>query len=432
MNHEHPPKHATSQSARHKAPSHPHDGASDGRKPIRAAKAGLRRPWLLYGVAAALVAVGLFFLLHSPSGSEKKAAAAREAQRNAALPVEVTAARQGGIGIWLDAIGTVTPLNTVNIVSRVQGQITAVHFKEGQLVKKGDPLIDIDPRPYLAALLQAEGQLERDRAAVKEDLINLRRYRSAYASRAVSKQQLDDQTQLVAQNKGAAHSDEGAVANAHVNLEYCHITAPIEGRVGLRLLDEGNIVPTNGTAPLVVITQLQPIAVVFSVPEDALPEVQTEVRAGHAMRVDALDRAKEKTLASGEFLTLDNQVDPATGTVKVKALFDNEQELLFPNQFVNARMLISTEKAQTLLATAAIQKGTKGDFVYVVKNDHTVEVRPVKTSANENGVTAVQGVKPGERIANSGFDKLQPGTKVMIVPTKAVANISETGLGEGP
>lgn len=339
-----------------------------------------------------------------------------------AVPVAAATARQGDIGVYIQALGTVTPLHTVAIMSRVQGEIMRVYYREGQMVAKGDPLVEIDPRPYEAAVLQAEGQLARDRAALRAASIDLRRYQKAYARRAIPKQQLDDQRQLVFQDEGAVKADQGVLANAKVNLVYCHITAPIDGRVGLRLVDPGNLVQANGTSSLVVIAQLQPISVIFSVAEDYLPEIQEQLRRGVPMDVEALDRTQRKKLATGTFLTLDNLIDTTTGTVRIRAVFDNEDNALFPNQFVNARLRVSTRKNATLVAAAAIQRGTQGSFVYVIRPDQTVEVRTVKVDTTEGQIASVEGIKPGETVAVSGFDKLQEGAKVVIRERRQVAS----------
>ena len=355
-----------------------------------------------------LGAVAAVFLLLRPS---KQRAGLAEAQQRP-VPVETSAAHQGDIGVSIEALGTVTSVYTVNVVSRVQGQIMNVIYREGQLVKKGDPLIEIDPRPYEAALLQAEGQLARDEAALRAARIDLVRYRKAYSTRAIPKQQLDDQEQLVFQDEGAVKADQGVLQNAKVNLAYCHITSPIDGRVGLRLLDPGNIVQANSATALVVITQFQPITVIFSVAEDFLPQIQEQLRLGNRMEVDAFDRTNEKKLATGSFLTLDSQIDPTTGTIKLKAVFENRDDVLFPNQFVNARLLVNVRHGVTLIPSAAIQYGAQGSFVYVIKPNNTVEVRSIKVGPTESGASAVEGVSPGETVVITGFEKLREGIKV--------------------
>ena len=268
----------------------------------------------------------------------------------ASRPVMVTTAvaHQGDIGIYLNALGTVTPVYTVTVTSRVQGEITQVYYHEGQMVRKGDALLEIDPRPYQAALTQVEGQLAHDQAVLNEAKIDLERYQQAFNRNAIAKQQLDDQQQVVLQDEGTVKNDEGMLANAKVNLVYTHITAPIEGRVGLRLVDPGNIVQANSTTVLVVITQLQPITVIFSIAEDQLPQIQQQLRKGKKLTVDAFDRAGSVKLASGTLLTLDNVIDPTTGTLKLKAIFDNKDKALFASQFVNVKLLVDTQHNMTL------------------------------------------------------------------------------------
>jgi multidrug efflux system membrane fusion protein len=296
----------------------------------------------------------------------------------------------------------------------VQGQITQVNYREGQMVHKGDPLLDIDPRPYQAALTQVEGQLAHDQAVLNEARIDLDRYQQAYSRNAIAKQQLDDQQQIVLQDDGTVKNDEGQLANAHVNLDFCHITSPIDGRVGLRLVDPGNIVQANSATPLVVVTQLQPITVIFSVAEDYLPQIQTQLRAGHKLPVDAFDRDQTQKLASGTLLTLDNVIDPTTGTVKLKAEFPNTDSSLFPSQFVNARLLVETEKGDTIVPNAAIQRNAQGPFLYVIRSDQTAGIQPVTVGTTDGAMSAVTGISPGTMIAVNGFDKLQDGAKVSI------------------
>jgi multidrug efflux system membrane fusion protein len=300
------------------------------------------------------------------------------------------------------------------VMSRVQGEIVNVYYREGQLVHKGDPLLDIDPRPYQAQLTEVEGQLAHDQALLNEAKIDLGRYQSAYEQNAIAKQQVDDQQQTVFQYEGTVRNDQGQVENAKVNLVYCHITSPIEGRVGLRLVDPGNIVQANSTTALVVVTQLQPITVIFSVAEDYLPQIQEQMKKGQHMAVDAFDRDQQKKLASGSLLTLDNQIDPTTGTLKLKAIFANENDALFANQFVNARLLVDTTRNATLIPTAAIQRNAQGAFVYVIKSDQTAAIRTITVGTTDGDSAAVQGLQPGDTIAVKGFEKLQDGVKVAV------------------
>ena len=328
--------------------------------------------------------------------------------------VSTATAHQGDIGIYLNALGTVTPVYTDMVTSRVQGEITHVYYHEGQMVRKGDPLIEIDPRPYQAALTQVEGQLAHDQAVLKEAKIDLERYKQALDRNAIAKQQYDDQEQVVLQDEGTVKNDEGQLANAKVNLVYTHITAPIDGRVGLRLVDPGNIVQANSTTVLVVITQLQPITVIFSIAEDQLPQIQQQLRKGKKLTVDAFDRAGSVKLASGTLLTLDNVIDPTTGTLKLKAIFDNKDKALFASQFVNVKLLVDTQHNMTLIPTPAIQRNAQGAYVYVIKNDQTASMRTITAGTTDGSVTAVQGVEPQEVVAVNGFDKLLDGAKVTI------------------
>jgi multidrug efflux system membrane fusion protein len=302
----------------------------------------------------------------------------------------------------------------VTVTSRVQGEITQVYYHEGQMVQKGDSLIEIDPRPYQASLTQVEGQLAHDTAVLNGAKIDLDRYQQAFARNAIAKQQLDDQQQVVLQEEGTVKNDEGQLANAKVNLVYTHITAPIAGRVGLRLVDPGNIVQANSNTALVVITQLQPITVIFSIAEDHLSQIQQQLRKGKKLPVDAFDRAGSAKLASGTLLTLDNVIDTTTGTLKLKAIFGNNDNALFANQFVNARILVDTQHGVTLIPSQAIQRSAQGAFVYVIKGDQTASMRMITPGTTDGSVTAVEGVEPQEVVAINGFDKLQDGAKVTI------------------
>lgn len=330
------------------------------------------------------------------------------------VPISTGVVQKGNIGVYVEGLGGVTPIATDSIVSRVQGQIVAIHYREGQMVHKGDPLIDIDPRPYEALLTQVQGQLARDQATLAQARIDLDRYRAALARNAISQQQVYDQEQLVEQDQGTVKNDQGAVDNAKVNLDYCHITSPIDGRVGLRLVDVGNMVQANGTSALVVVTQLHPITVIFSVAEDFLPEIQKQLSTGRKMVVQAYDRTAETLLETGSLLTIDNQVDPTTGTIKMRAIFANPDNMLFPNQFVNARLLVDTQQNVNLVPTAAVQRNAQGAFLYVIKPDDTASMEPVTLGTSNADQSAETGVAAGQTIAISGFDKLQNGAKVAI------------------
>jgi multidrug efflux system membrane fusion protein len=330
------------------------------------------------------------------------------------VPVSTGPARAGSIDIYLDALGTVTPIYTVTVTSRVSGELTEVHFTEGQMVKKGDLLAVIDPRPYEAMLLQAQGQLSRDQALLKNARLDLSRYRNAFEQHAIPEQQLATQQALVEQDMGVVQLDQGNLASAQVNVDYTRIVSPIDGRVGLRGVDPGNIVTADGTTGLATITQLQPISVIFTIAEDDLSRVAEQVATGRSLKVIALDRSQQHTLAQGTLATLDNQINLATGTVRVRATFPNLKNELFPNQFVNARLLVKTLANVVLVPAASIQRNNEKAFVYVVQPGDTVESRDVKIKATEGETAAVTGVTAGEQLVTDGFDKLQSGTKIII------------------
>lgn len=365
----------------------------------------------MWALAIVVILAGLVYYRQRQANDQAKVKAAPPTR---GVPVQATAAAKGNIGVYVEALGTVTPIYTVTVMSRVQGEIVKIYYTEGQMVRKGDPLIDIDPRPYQAALTQAQGQLAHDQAVLSEAKIDYDRYKAALARNAIAEQQVADQEQTVLQDEGTVQNDQGNLSNAQVNLVYTHITSPIDGRVGLRLVDLGNIIQANSTTPLVVITQLQPITVIFSVAEDYLPEIQKAMHAGKRMEVDAFDRQQETKLSTGYLLTLDNEVDTTTGTVKLKAQFDNREGALFPSQFVNARLLVRTIEGATLVPTQAVQQSAQGPFVYVIKSDDTATMTNVKQGTSDGANTAVEGIDPGEMVATSGFDKLQDGSKVTI------------------
>jgi multidrug efflux system membrane fusion protein len=344
-------------------------------------------------------------------------------------------ARKGDIGVYVNALGLVTPLNTVAVRSRVEGQLVKILYTEGQWVKEGDPIAEIDPAPFQAALAQAEGQLARDSALLENARLDLKRYEEAFARNAVPRQQLDTQSSAVRQYEGAVKLDQGQVENAKVQLNYCHIKSPIPGRVGLRMVDHGNIVRSNDSNPLVMITQLRPITVVFSVAEDYLPQIQKQTRDGNKLTVDAFDRSQERKIASGVLETIDNQIDVGTGTVKLKATFANEDEALFPNQFVNARLLVETHRNVTLVPNRAIQRGAKGAFVFAVKTLSTnsvVAAQPIELGASNSDLSEARGLEPGTMIAMDNFNRLNDGAKVIIrPPPDAAKNLAPGGPSRG-
>jgi membrane fusion protein, multidrug efflux system len=329
------------------------------------------------------------------------------------INITTATATQGNIGVYLDAIGTVTPVYTDSITSEVNGLVEAVHFKEGQIVGKGDPLIDIDARPYRANLLQAQGALERDENVLAQAQMDLERYRAAWERNAIQKQLLDDQEKLVLQDQGTVKNDQGTVQFDQVEVDFCHITAPIAGRVGLRLVDPGNVVQSAGTVTLAVITQLQPITAIFTIPEDSLGPVEARLQKKAKLPVDVFDRTAQTKIASGRLLTLDNLIDTTTGTVKGRAQFDNKNDALFPNQFVNTRLLVNTLQGVTLIPASAIQQNGQASFVYVIQ-DNVAHMRSIKPGVTDGGLTQVDGINPGDVVANSSFDKLQDNTAVAV------------------
>jgi membrane fusion protein, multidrug efflux system len=368
-----------------------------------------RRPWLGLLFIVLLVLCVVLLVTHKPKPQPDQNAL----DQPAVVTIKAATVREGDIGIHVDAIGTVTPLSTVSVYSQVTGNVIAVNYREGQMVRKGQSLIEIDPRPYEAQLKQAEGTLQHDQGLLKQAEIDLARYQKASALNAIARQTLEDQEQAVEQYKGTVKNDEGQVDYQRVQLSYCHITAPASGRVGLRLVDPGNTIFSGNSNALVVVTQLQPITVVFNVAEDNLSQLRSQILHRTSLPVDAFDRSQMNKIATGRLLTIDNQVDTTTGTIRFRAQFDNQDLALYPNQFVNARLLVNTLHNTLLIPSAAVQRNGVQAFVYKVSNN-TASIQNIVEQTTDGNVSAVQGLKPGDTVSLTGFDKLQDGTKVEI------------------
>jgi len=373
-----------------------------------------KRWWVLLLVVC-LLAVGIYAIL-TMTGKAQSRKSAQESKASAlGTSVVAVQAKKTDFNVYITGLGSVTPLNTVTVKYRVDGQLMEVLFREGQIVNRGDLLARIDPRPFEVQLLQAEGQMARDLALLKNAQLDLQRYKDLWKQDSVPKQQLDTQEALVRQLDGTIKTDQGQIDSAKLQLVYCRITAPISGRVGLRIVDEGNIVHASDANGLVVITQLQPITVIFSIPEDSLPQVLTRLNKGEHLPVEAYDRELKQKLAAGTLLTADNQIDPTTGTIRLKAIFPNKSNELFPNQFVNARLLVAVRREATVIPSSAIQRGPQGTFVYVVKADMTVEVRPATVGEIQGGEAFIKaGLSPGELVVADGADRLREGAKVEV------------------
>ena len=395
------------------------------------AKRRRRRIWIAV-VVVVLLAIFIVYRLNSSKQSSGDSAGAGGG-RGQEGPAAITTAETTTVNmnVYVDALGTVTPVATVTLYSQITGRVMAVHYSEGQIVAKGQALVDIDPRPYQANLTQAEGQLQRDHGVLAQAKMDLARYQAAFARNAIAKQQLDDQAQAVQQDEGTVQADQGTVDYDKVQLAYCHIVAPISGRVGLRLVDPGNTVFSGSSSTLVVITQLQPITVVFNVSEDDLPQVQEQLKGNHKLEVDAFDRNNENQLGTGTLTSLDNQIDTTTGTLKFRAAFANQTLALFPNQFVNTRLLVRTLESVTLVPNAAVQHNGTAAFVYIVNPNSTVGVQPITPLSNDEQNTAAQGVNSGVTLATSGFDRLENGAKVEAHNRKSKSGGQDGGDGSG-
>jgi membrane fusion protein, multidrug efflux system len=381
------------------------------------------RVWLLVLVVLCIGALGTWYWWPKAADPATSTTGKGRVDPSAKpLPVVAAPAKTGSIDVYINALGTVTPRNIVTVHTRVDGELMSLAFKEGQIVKAGDLLAQIDPRPFQVMLTQAQGQMAKDQALLKNAQLDLERYRTLLAQDSIASQQVDTQEALVRQYEGTVAADQGAIDSAKLQLTYSRVTAPIGGRVGLRQVDPGNVVHAADTTGLVVITQLQPTTVIFPIPEDNVPQVMKRMQSGEAIVVDAWDRDQKVKLATGKLLTVDNQIDPTTGTVKLKAEFANDNLALFPNQFVNVRVLVQTLPDATLIPSAAIQRGAPGTFVYVVKEDKSVAVTPVKLGPVQGEITAIaSGLAPGDVVVVDGTDKLREGAKVELITRDAQA-----------
>ena len=406
------------------------------------ARAGKSRAWVWILALVIVVALGFWYFRGFRASTEAQSPGAPGAGNAGGrggrpgpgaggftVPVVVATAQKADLPVYFNGLGTVTAFNTVTVRSRVDGQIVKINFVEGQTVHQGDSLIEIDPRPYQVQLEQAEGQLAKDQAQLRDIQVNYDRFQLLFKEGVIPKQQVDTQQAQVGQFEGSIKADQGVIDSAKLQLVYCHITAPITGRVGLRLVDLGNIVHSGDVNGLLVITQLQPISVIFSLPQDQLSQVLSKLH-GNQLTVEAYDRDDTTKIASGKLLTIDNQIDTTTGTYKLKSVFDNENNSLFPNQFVNIHLLVDTKRNATTVPAAAIQRGPQGTYVYVAQKDNTVKIRPVTIAlASGNSVGISQGLQPGEVVVIDGQDKLQDGSKIDARPA-AGSGASQAGQSQ--
>lgn len=380
---------------------------------------------LVWVVILLLFALLFWWVMHHRQAPAATGGGGRRAAAGGTVTLSTVTAKQGSIGVYLDAIGTVTPVYTTTIVSQVTGVINQVRYREGQLIHRGQPLIQIDPRPFQANVTTAQGQLERDSNLLAQAQMDLKRYQDAWARNAIPKQTLDDQEKIVLQYVGTVKADQGTLQFDQVQLGFTDIASPITGRVGLRLVDPGNLATASSTTPLAVVTQIQPITVVFTIPEDSVPELQQQMRHGKALPVDALNRSDETKLGSGSLEATDNQIDTTTGTLKLRALFKNQDSALFPNQFVNARLLLNTLENVVLIPSSAIQHNGDVSYVFLIQNG-VAHIHNIKPGVSESDMTQVEGLNSGDVVADSSFEKLTDGSKIIISKAKILPSNNES------
>ncbi len=380
---------------------------------------------LVWVVILLLFALLFWWVMHHHQAPAATGGGGRRGAAGGTVTLTTATAKKGSIGVYLDAIGTVTPVYTTTIVSQVTGVISQVRYREGQLVRRGQPLIEIDPRPFQANVLNAQGALERDTNLLSQGEMDLKRYQDAWARNAIPKQTLDDQEKIVLQQRGTVKADQGTLQYDQVQLGFTNITSPITGRVGLRLVDPGNLATASSATPLAVVTQIQPITVVFTIPEDNVGQLQQQMRHGKALPVDALDRSDEHKLGLGTLEATDNQIDTTTGTLKLRALFQNADSALFPNQFVNARLLLNTLQNVILIPSSAIQHNADVTYVFLIQNG-TAHIHNIKPGVSESSMTEVQGLNDGDVVADSSFEKLQDGSKIVISKAKILPANNES------
>jgi multidrug efflux system membrane fusion protein len=381
---------------------------------------------LVWVVILLLFALLFWWVMHHRQAPAATGGGGRRAAMGGTVTLSTATAEKGSIGVYLDAIGTVTPVYTATLISQVTGVISQVRFREGQLVHRGQPLIQIDPRPFQANVTTAQGQLERDTNLLAQAQMDLKRYQDAWARNAIPKQTLDDQEKIVLQYQGTVKADLGTLQFDQVQLGFTNIVSPITGRVGLRLVDPGNLATASSTTtPLAVVTQIQPITVVFTIPEDSVPELQRQMGHGKPLPVDALDRSNAAKLGTGTLEATDNQIDTTTGTLKLRAMFKNVDNVLFPNQFVNARLLLNTLQDVVLIPSSAIQHNGDVSYVFLIQNG-VAHMHNIKPGVSESNTTQVQGLNPGDVVADSSFEKLTDGSKVVISKAKILPSNNES------